>query len=66
MMRPDPTCSHQAGAVQAKRTDCGTSDGSSTDETGKGGTPSKVVRPVVRMRIGERHNATGAHVNRFT
>ena len=66
MPRPDPPCSYQAGAVQAKHTDCGTSDSSATDETGKGGTPSKVVMPVIRTRIEERHNTTGAHVNRFS
>lgn len=64
MPRPDPTCSYQAGAVQAKHTDCGTSESSTIDETGKGGTPSKVVMPVIRTRVEERHNTTGTHVNR--
>jgi hypothetical protein len=66
MPRPDHTCPYQAEAVQAKRTDCGTSNGSATDEAGKGGTPSKVVMPVVRTWIEERHHATGAQVKRFS
>ena len=65
MAVPDATRPHETGTVQASCRNGGTSNGSSADDTGAGGTPPKVCMPDICTRIEQRRDATSARINRF-